>query len=85
MIVKSIVIFAFILIISSLGFALYSLIKNKGQEPSEKTVKALTVRITLSIIVFIFVFVALATGLLKPHGIGAHMQMKKQMQSNQLK
>lgn len=85
MIVKSLVIFAFVLIVSSLGFALYSLIKNKDQEPSEKTLKALTVRITLSVIVFIFVFIALAAGWFKPHGIGVQMQLKKQLQSQQAK
>jgi len=82
MIVKSLVIFAFFFIVISLGLALYSLIKNKGQEPSEKALKALTVRITLSVIVFIFVFIALYAGWLKPHGIGAQMQLKKQQQSH---
>lgn len=85
MIVKSIVIFAFILIICSLGYALYSLIKNKGQEPSEKAAKALTFRIGLSLVVFIFVFIALATGLFKPHGIGANMYIQKQMGAQQPK
>lgn len=39
-----------ILIIFSLGSALYYLVKDKGQ--SERTVKALTVRISLSIFLF---------------------------------
>jgi len=85
MIVKSIVIAAFILIIISLGFALFNLVKNKDQEPSEKTVKALTFRITLSIILFIFVFIALATGLIHPHGLGAQIQAKKPAASGQVK
>ncbi|MGZ8161731.1 MAG: twin transmembrane helix small protein [Methylobacter sp.] len=74
MIIKIIVITAFILIIISLGSALFHLVKHRNQEQSEKTVKALTFRITLSLLLFIFIFIALATGLLKPHGLGMHMQ-----------
>ncbi|MGZ5006444.1 MAG: twin transmembrane helix small protein [Methylobacter sp.] len=73
MIIKSIVIIAFILIIISLGSALFHLVKHKTQEQSEKTVKALTFRITLSIVLFIFIFIALATGLFTPHGLGTRM------------
>ncbi|MGZ4968397.1 MAG: twin transmembrane helix small protein [Methylobacter sp.] len=73
MIIKSIVIIAFILIIISLGSALFHLVRHKTQEQSEKTVKALTFRITLSIILFIFIFIALATGMFTPHGLGARI------------
>ena len=75
--IKAIVVIAFVLIIISLGLALFSLVTHKPEEQSKKTVKALTFRITLSIILFIFVFIAIATGILKPHGIGAKLQMKK--------
>lgn len=77
--IKSIVIIAFILIIISLGSALFHLVRHKSQEQSQSTVKALTLRITLSILLFIFVFIVIATGLYKPGGLGAQMQMKKQM------
>jgi heme/copper-type cytochrome/quinol oxidase subunit 2 len=77
MIIQSIVIIAFLLIIISLGSALYHLVKYKSQENSEKTAKALTVRISLSVILFIFVFIMIATGLYKPHGIGTRMHLKK--------
>ncbi len=77
MIIKSIAIAAFISIIISLGAALFNLVKNKDQEQSEKTLKALTFRITLSVILFVFIFIALAAGLLHPHGLGVHMQAKK--------
>lgn len=73
MIIKSVVIIAFILIIISLGSALFHLVKHKTEEQSEKTVKALTFRITLSILLFIFVFIAVATGMFKPHGLGVNM------------
>ncbi|HEY8037886.1 MAG TPA: twin transmembrane helix small protein [Methylobacter sp.] len=73
MIIKSIVIIAFILIIISLGSALFHLVKHNTQEQSEKTAKALTFRITLSIVLFIFIFIAFATGMFTPHGLGARM------------
>ena len=69
MIIKSVVIIAFILIIISLGSALYHLVNHKTQEQSEKTVKALTFRISLSLILFLFLFIAFATGVFKPHGL----------------
>ncbi|PPD40407.1 MAG: DUF2909 domain-containing protein [Methylobacter sp.] len=78
MIIKSIAIIAFALIIISLGIALFNLVKSKDREHSEKIVKALTVRISLSILLFIFVVIALATGLLKPEGIGAKIQIIRQ-------
>lgn len=78
MIIKSIVIIAFILIIISLGSALFHLVKHKTLEQSEKTVKALTFRIALSIVLFIFIFIAFATGMFTPHGLGARMQTQHQ-------
>ena len=78
MIIKSIAIFAFALIIVSLGIALFNLVKDKNKEHSEKIVKALTVRISLSVILFIFIFIALATGILKPHGIGTQINTIRQ-------
>ena len=75
--IKIIVIIAFILIIISLGSALFHLIRHKTEEESEKTVKALTFRIALSLILFIFVFIMVATGAYKPQGIGAGMFMQK--------
>jgi uncharacterized membrane protein len=77
MIIKSLVIIAFILIIISLGSALFYLVKHKTEEQSEKTVKALTFRITLSILLFIFVFISVATGI-KPHGLGVKMHKSAQ-------
>jgi hypothetical protein len=77
---KLVFIVVFIFIIYSLGSALYHLVRHKGQEHSEKTAKALTFRIGLSLILFIMIFVAYATGLIRPEGIGARMQMLKQSQ-----
>jgi hypothetical protein len=74
MVVKSIFIVVFVLIIISLGSALYQLVKGGSQEQSEKTVKALSFRIALSIVLFICVFIAMSTGLFKPNGIGMQIQ-----------
>jgi O-antigen/teichoic acid export membrane protein len=77
MIIKIVVIIAFLLIIASLGSALYHLVNRGDQEQSEKTAKALTIRIGLSVLLFILIFIAYATGLIKPEGIGAkihHLQ-----------
>jgi len=84
MIIKSVVIIAFILIIISLGSALYHLVNRKTQEQSEKTVKALTFRISLSILLFIFLFIAVATGVFKPHGLGEGMHMQKPLQTDRI-
>lgn len=75
MIIKILIGIAFIGIIFSLGSALFHLVK-RTEENSTKTVKALTVRITLSVLLFIFIFIAVATGLIEPHGIGARLHNK---------
>jgi uncharacterized protein YacL len=72
MMVRIIIIAVFLVILVSLGTALFHLISNKEQ--SDKTVKALSIRIGLSLLLFIFLFIAMATGLIKPHGIGANIQ-----------
>ena len=85
MIIKSIVIIAFILILISLGSALFHLVKHKTQEQSEKTVKALTFRITLSIVLFIFIFIAFATGMFTPHGLGVRIHPQNQVPTAPIK
>jgi O-antigen/teichoic acid export membrane protein len=69
--VKIIIIIAFVAILFSLGKALFHLVNY--EEQSKKTVNALTFRISLSILLFIFLFIAVATGLIKPHGIATKM------------
>jgi hypothetical protein len=54
-------------IVISLGSALYYLIKDKGH--SERTVKALTVRITLSIILFVMLMAGYYFGLIPQTGL----------------
>lgn len=76
--VKIIIVIVFLLIIASLGSALFHLVKNQGQ--SKKIAKSLTIRIGLSLLLFIFLMFAVSSGIIKPHGIGANMQRIKQMQ-----
>ena len=75
--IKTLFIAVFLLIVFSLGSALYHLVNHKSEAPSDKTVKALTFRIALSIVLFIIVFLAIATGILQPQGIGSRMHLKK--------
>jgi hypothetical protein len=74
MLIKTVVIFAFLLILLSLGSALFNIVKHKDQANSKRTLNALTWRITLSITLFIFIFIAVANGWLEPHGLGARIQ-----------
>jgi len=76
--IKIIFIIIFVLILFSLGSALFHLVIRKDKEPSLKTVKALSYRIGISLVLFILMYIAFITGLIKPEGIGARMQMLKQ-------
>jgi uncharacterized membrane protein YidH (DUF202 family) len=80
--IKFIVVIAFSLIIISLGSALFHLVKHKGEKPSQDTVKALTFRISLSVVLFIFIFLAIASGIYQPTGLGTQMHLKQQLQNN---
>ena len=63
-----IIVLLFILfIVISLGSALYYLVKDKGQ--SERTVKALTLRISLSIILFVMLMAGYYFGLIPKTGL----------------
>ena len=64
---KAFIILVFLLILVSLGTALFAMIKDRGQ--SDRSVKALTLRIALSIGLFIALMIAYATGLITPHGL----------------
>ncbi len=64
---KIIVAIAFILIIASLGSALLFMMKDKGK--SNRTVKALALRVGFSIALFILILVANQLGWIQPTGI----------------
>jgi len=65
---KVLVVLILFTIIGSLFSGLFFLIRDKGA--SERTVRALTVRISLSLLLFVLLMVGYATGLLQPHGVG---------------
>lgn len=67
MITKIIIIFAMIFIVGALASSLIFLIRDPGN--SKRTVKALTIRISISLSLFIFLLVAFKLGLITPHGI----------------
>lgn len=64
---KYVVILMLLFILASLGSGLFFLLRDSGG--SRRTVKALTLRIALSVGLFILLLLAYATGLIKPHGL----------------
>ncbi len=78
MLIKTLIVIAFVAIIASLGSALFHLVKHKDPVNSQKTLKALTFRIGLSVVLFIFVVIAMATGLVEPTGLGARIAAHSQ-------
>jgi hypothetical protein len=64
---KILIVLVLLVIVGSLGSALYFLFKDRERSP--RTVHALTVRIGLSIGLFVLLLIAFGTGLIKPHGI----------------
>jgi Protein of unknown function (DUF2909) len=67
MLPKILIIVIFLGIVASMGSALFFLIKDKGQ--SDRTLRALTVRIVVSIALFALLFVLWGLGLISPHGV----------------
>jgi cytochrome bd-type quinol oxidase subunit 2 len=55
-------------ILLSLGSALFHLMTDKGN--SKKMVRALTVRVALSVGLFVLLIVASQLGFITPHGVG---------------
>lgn len=64
---KIFIVLVLLVIVGSLGSALYFLFKDRERSP--RTVHALTVRIGLSIGLFVLLLIAFGSGLIKPHGI----------------
>lgn len=59
---KIVVILFLVFILGSLFSALYFLVRDKGQ--GERTVKALTVRITLSVVLFVLLMLGYYSGII---------------------
>ena len=67
MLARALVITLLIAIVASLGSAMYYLVRDRGS--GTRTVRALTVRIALSVCLFILLFVLYWLGLIQPHGV----------------
>ena len=65
--IKAGVVIAMLAILASLGVALVRLIKDRGQ--TTRTVKALTLRIGISILLFVLLVLGVITGIVVPHGV----------------
>lgn len=58
----------FAAIIYNLGAGLFFMMTDKGD--SDRTLKALTRRIALSVLLILLVILGIWTGLIRPHGVG---------------
>ena len=67
LIYKIIIVLLLFATIVSLTSGMFFLVHDKGE--SDRTVKSLTIRISLSIALFLMLFVGYFTGLIQPHGI----------------
>ena len=60
---------ALVTIVASLGFGLFHLSRGRGPEDSAKLARALTIRITVSLVLFALLMLAWYFGLISPHGL----------------
>jgi hypothetical protein len=67
MLFKIVVVLLLLVIIGSLGSGLVFMMRDRGK--SDRTVRALTWRIGLSLVAFALLMIGAATGLITPHGI----------------
>lgn len=67
LLVKLIVVILLLFILVSLFSGMVFMLKDRGN--TDRTVKALSLRIGLSLLVFILLLVAFATGLITPNGV----------------
>lgn len=67
MLIKVLIVAALVAILISLASGMFFLVKDKGH--SERTAKALTVRIALSVALFGLLMLGIFTGHIRPHGI----------------
>ncbi|MBU1190622.1 MAG: twin transmembrane helix small protein [Gammaproteobacteria bacterium] len=70
MLTKILIVLVLLAILGSLASGLIFLIKDNGS--TERTVKALTVRIGLSVFLFLMLMLGIFTGVIKPHGINPY-------------
>jgi apolipoprotein N-acyltransferase len=61
------IVICLVAIVASLGTGLFHMMGDKGE--SKRMVRALTVRVVLSVALFVLLFVAWSQGYIHPHGI----------------
>ncbi|MEQ1579127.1 MAG: DUF2909 domain-containing protein [Steroidobacteraceae bacterium] len=66
--IKLLIVACLIGIVISLGTGLFHLVSSKGA--SSGTVRALTIRIVLSVALFLLLLLAWSQGMIQPHGLG---------------
>ena len=64
---KIIIILLFFAVLGSLASAMVFLVKDKGE--TNRTAKALTYRISISVFIFVLLILAYFAGYIEPHGI----------------
>lgn len=64
---KILIVVFLIAIVWNLGAGLYYMMTDKGG--SDRTVKALTRRIALSVLLIVLIAIGIATGFIQPHGL----------------
>ena len=67
-VIKILIVITLFAIVISLGSALFHLSRGKGDP--KKMVRALTIRVGLSVALFILLMLAWYNGLISPHGVG---------------
>jgi hypothetical protein len=67
-VIKILIVITLFAIVISLGSALFHLSRGKGDP--KKMVRALTIRVGLSVALFILLMLAWYNGLITPHGVG---------------
>jgi ABC-type cobalamin transport system permease subunit len=67
MIIKVLIVIVLLAILASLASGFFYIVHDKGR--SQRAVKALTWRISLSLGLFILLMVGYALGIVKPHGV----------------
>ena len=77
---KIVIVGLLFLIVSSLFVALYTLVKDKGQ--SNRTVRALTMRVSLSILLIVILLVSYKAGLIKPNASPFNYTLKSEVGQN---
>ena len=68
MLAKLVIVGFLILIVYNLGAGLYYMMTDKGE--TDRTVKALTRRIGLSVLLILLVILGIWLGIIKPHDLG---------------